>query len=52
MAFYPLCPTVPETATRNPALYELLVLFDTVRGGSAREHGQTSELPDARWQAE
>ena len=37
-AFYPLYPTVPEAAARNPALYELLVLFDAVRGGSPREH--------------
>lgn len=38
MAFYPLYPTVPEAAARNPHLYELLALFDAVRGGSAREH--------------
>lgn len=37
VAFYPLYPTVPEAAGRNPALYELLVLFDAIRGGSARE---------------
>ncbi|THF67563.1 hypothetical protein E6C76_01350 [Pseudothauera nasutitermitis] len=49
MAFYPLYPTVPEAAVRNPALYELLVLFDAVRGGSAREHGLAIELLDARW---
>ena len=35
--FYPLYPTVPEAAARNPALYELLVLFDAVRGSSPRE---------------
>jgi hypothetical protein len=37
LAFYPLYPTVPEAAARNPALRELLVLFDGVRGGSPRE---------------
>jgi hypothetical protein len=37
-AFYPLYPSVPDAAARNPALYELLVLFDAVRGGSPREH--------------
>ena len=37
MTFYPLYPTVPLAAGRNAALYELLVLFDAVRGGSARE---------------
>jgi hypothetical protein len=37
MAFYPLYPTVPVAAAHNAALYELLVLFDAVRGGSPRE---------------
>lgn len=37
-AFYPLYPSVPEAAARNPALYELLALFDAIRGGSPREH--------------
>ena len=37
-AFYPLYPSVPEAAGHNPALYELLALFDAVRGGSPREH--------------
>ena len=36
-AFYPLYPTVPDAALANPALYELLVLVDAVRGGSLRE---------------
>ena len=49
MAFYPLYPTVPEAAARNPALYELLVLFDAIRGGSAREHKLAVDLLDARW---
>lgn len=48
VAFYPLYPTVPEAAARNPALYELLVLFDAVRGGSARERGLAIELLDER----
>lgn len=37
VALYPLYPTVPEAANRNAALYELLVLFDAIRGGSPRE---------------
>ena len=37
VAFYPLYPSVPEAAARNPALGELLALFDALRGGSARE---------------
>ena len=51
MAFYPLYPSVPEAATRNPALYELLVLFDAVRGGSARERAIAIELLNERLQA-
>lgn len=47
-AFYPLYPTVPEAAGRNPALYELLVLFDAVRGGSPRERGIAVTLLDER----
>lgn len=44
MAFYPLYPSVPLAAGRNPALYELLVLFDAVRGGSTRERTLALEL--------
>ena len=47
-AFYPLYPTVPDAATRNPALYELLVLFDAVRGGSPRERAIALQLLDER----
>ncbi len=39
VAFYPLYPSVPAAAERNPALGELLALFDALRGGSARERG-------------
>lgn len=45
-AFYPLYPTVPEAAARNPALYELLVLFDAVRSGSPRERAIALQLLD------
>ena len=44
MAFHPLYPTVPLTAGRNPALYELLALFDAIRGGSARERALAMKL--------
>lgn len=47
-AFYPLYPTVPDAAMRNPALYELLVLFDAVRGGSSRERAIALQLLDER----
>lgn len=48
VAFYPLYPTVPEAASRNPALYELLALFDAVRGGSARERALALEMLNER----
>ena len=47
-AFYPLYPTVPEAARRNPALYELLVLFDAVRGGSPRERALALPMLEER----
>jgi hypothetical protein len=50
MAFYPLYPSVPEAAGRNAALYELLALFDAVRGGSARERALALELLEKRLQ--
>lgn len=48
MTFYPLYPTVPEAAGRNPALYELLALFDAIRGGSPREHAMAVQMLDER----
>ncbi len=48
VAFYPLYPTVPEAAAHNPALYELLVVFDAVRGGSPRERAIAMQLLDER----
>ena len=47
-ALQPLYPTVPDAASRNPALYELLALFDAVRGGSARERTLAMELLDQK----
>lgn len=47
-ALYPLYPSVPDAAGRNPALYELLVLFDAVRGGSPRERALALELLSGR----
>lgn len=51
MAFYPLYPSVPEAVARNPGLYELLALFDAVRGGNARERALAIKLLDERLQA-
>jgi hypothetical protein len=48
MTFYPLYPTVPGAAMRNPALYELLALFDAVRGGSPRERAIALDLLQER----
>ena len=33
----PLYPSVPEAALRDPELYQLLVIVDTLRMGRARE---------------
>ncbi len=50
IAFHPLYPSVPEAAERNPALGELLALFDAVRGGSAREQALALMLLEERLQ--
>jgi hypothetical protein len=44
VAFHPLYPSAPEAARNDPALYELLALFDAVRGGAARERQLASKL--------
>ncbi len=44
VALYPLYTSVPDAARRNPALYELLALFDALRAGAARERKLASEL--------
>lgn len=46
---YPLYPTAPQAALRNPALHELLALFDAVRAGSTRERALAIQLLDERW---
>ena len=51
VAFHPLYPSVPDAAVRNPALYELLALFDAIRGGNARERKLAIDLLDKRLQA-
>lgn len=40
----PLDPTAPSAAKRDPSLYELLALFDAIRGGAARERQIASQL--------
>lgn len=44
VALYPLYPSVPGAAAKNAALYELLALFDALRGGAARERKIAAEL--------
>ncbi|MDO9051129.1 MAG: hypothetical protein Q7U70_06535 [Methylotenera sp.] len=51
MALYPLYPNVPYAAQGNPALYELLVLFDALRAGSARERTLAQDLLNERLSA-
>jgi hypothetical protein len=46
---YPLYPTAPQAARRNPALYELLALFDAIRAGSPRERALAVQLLGERW---
>jgi len=36
-SFSPLYKSAPKAARKDPALYELLVLIDAIRGGNARE---------------
>ena len=50
LALYPLYPSVPVAAERNPALGELLALFDAVRGGSVRERTLAVDLLEQRLQ--
>jgi hypothetical protein len=50
-ALYPLYPNVPYAAQRNPALYELLVLFDALRAGSARERNLAQAMLSERLSA-
>ncbi|MFT7670526.1 MAG: hypothetical protein ACI8X5_003235 [Planctomycetota bacterium] len=44
----PLYPTVPGAAKRNPALYELLALTDSLRCGRARERKLAAKELEAR----
>ena len=50
IALHPLYPSVPDAAARNPALYELLALFDAIRGGNARERKLAIDMLEKRLQ--
>lgn len=47
-ALYPLYPSAPAAARRDPSLYEVLALFDALRAGRARERALAAELLGAR----
>jgi hypothetical protein len=48
ISFHPLYPTAPAAAKRDQLLYELLALFDALRGGAARERQIASQLLSER----
>jgi hypothetical protein len=48
VALFPLFPSVPDAASGNADLYELLVLFDAIRGGSLREKAIASKMIEER----
>ena len=43
-ALYPLYPSAPLAARRDPRLYELLVLVDAIRMGNMREQQLAEDL--------
>jgi hypothetical protein len=48
IGFHPLYPTAPSAARRDPSLYELLALFDALRGGAARERQLANQILSER----
>jgi hypothetical protein len=48
VALYPLYPTVPVAAAREPKLYEMLALVDALRAGRARERNLARRLIEDR----
>lgn len=49
-ALYPLYPSAPQAARRDPALYELLALIDAIRIGNVREQQLAESLLKERLQ--
>jgi len=49
ISFYPLYPSVPQAACKDPMLYETLALFDALRGGAARERNLAAKLLEQRF---
>ena len=48
VAFHPLYPSTSWAVAQNPALYQLLALFDAIRGGSPRERALALPLLEQR----
>lgn len=48
IAIEPLHPAVPDAARRDPRLWELLALFDSIRIGNARERNLAGEMIEQR----
>jgi hypothetical protein len=44
VALFPLYPSVPKAARKDPQLYEILALFDALRSGAAREREIAEQL--------
>jgi len=44
MSLYPLYPSVPKAAERDPELYAVLTLVDAIRSGAARERELAASL--------
>ena len=49
ISLYPLYPSVPQAARKDPVLYEALALFDALRGGAARERNLAAKLLEERF---
>lgn len=48
LALYPLYPSVPQAARKDPKLYETLALFDALRSGTARDRNLAGRMLEAR----
>jgi hypothetical protein len=49
ISFYPLYPSVPQAARKDPVLYETLALFDALRAGAAGERNLAAKLLEERF---
>jgi len=49
LTLYPLYPSVPKAVDKDPKLYQMLALFDALRGGAARERQLAGRLLEERF---